>query len=289
MYPEDGRQIATKMGAAYYETSVYNMFGVEELFENVLRAALISKRSHHFWMALGNLRTVRSLSMQAPYCVPRPKPPPLDDSCLTPPETFDMSLAFGNSEFVDVAFNVGRRSIGAHCACLAVGSKTFRDILTRIFYGDVDVDQPADGNDNFDISVPTNYQVTKLLRHQVFHSVARSKTDSTAPPIVMVDRNFSFLSFNAVLQYVYSGNIPTGLSTDEYADIHHLAELLEMTDLTRAIANHSSNEGFLNIEIYKQYVQESRQQIKQLLLTDKLFSGLTFIFTTIDIRICNLN
>ena len=35
--------MARELGAPYYETSVYTFFGVEELFENAVRAALCSR------------------------------------------------------------------------------------------------------------------------------------------------------------------------------------------------------------------------------------------------------
>ena len=38
-----GRYLARELGASYYETSVYTFYGVEELFENAVRAALCSR------------------------------------------------------------------------------------------------------------------------------------------------------------------------------------------------------------------------------------------------------
>ena len=35
--------MARELGAPYYETSVFTFFGVEELFENAVRAALCSR------------------------------------------------------------------------------------------------------------------------------------------------------------------------------------------------------------------------------------------------------
>lgn len=48
--PEQGRIIAKEIGAAYYEVSVLNYYGVNEVFENVIRAALIERRRQRFWM-----------------------------------------------------------------------------------------------------------------------------------------------------------------------------------------------------------------------------------------------
>jgi len=56
-------------------------------------------------------------------------------------------------------------------------------------------------------------------------------------------------------------------------DVHHLAELLHMPSLVRAIANVSMDEDFLNVEVYKNVQDERCSQVKCLLLQEGLFSG----------------
>lgn len=48
--PEEARAVARELGITYYETSVFTYFGVNEVFENAVRAALISRRHQRFWM-----------------------------------------------------------------------------------------------------------------------------------------------------------------------------------------------------------------------------------------------
>lgn len=48
--PEEARAVAKELGIAYYETSVFTYFGVNEVFENAIRAALIARRHQRFWM-----------------------------------------------------------------------------------------------------------------------------------------------------------------------------------------------------------------------------------------------
>ena len=47
---------------SYYETSVLTFFGVNEVFENAIRAALCARRTQRFWMT--NLRRVLKPSIQ---------------------------------------------------------------------------------------------------------------------------------------------------------------------------------------------------------------------------------
>lgn len=60
--PEQGRLLAKEIGAQYYETSVLTRFGVGELFENVVRAALLARKQQRFWMT--NLKHVQHPLLQ---------------------------------------------------------------------------------------------------------------------------------------------------------------------------------------------------------------------------------
>lgn len=60
--PCEGRAIAREIGVEYYETSVLTYFGVNEVFDNVIRAALISRRQQRFWMT--NLKRVQRPTLQ---------------------------------------------------------------------------------------------------------------------------------------------------------------------------------------------------------------------------------
>lgn len=62
MSPEQGRSVAKEIGAPYYETSVLTHFGVNEVFENVIRAALLARRQQRFWMT--NLKHVQRPLLQ---------------------------------------------------------------------------------------------------------------------------------------------------------------------------------------------------------------------------------
>ena len=48
--PEKARAVARDLGIPYYESSVLTFYGIDELFENAIRAALCSRRSQRFWM-----------------------------------------------------------------------------------------------------------------------------------------------------------------------------------------------------------------------------------------------
>lgn len=60
--PDEARAVAKELGVAYYETSVFTYFGVNEVFENAIRASLIARREHRFWMT--NLKRVQRPLLQ---------------------------------------------------------------------------------------------------------------------------------------------------------------------------------------------------------------------------------
>lgn len=66
--PDEARAVAKELGIAYYETSVFTYFGVNEVFENAIRAALIARRQQRFWMT--NVKKTQTLTIfPRTYCI----------------------------------------------------------------------------------------------------------------------------------------------------------------------------------------------------------------------------
>jgi len=71
--PEQGRLVAKEIGCYYYEASAFTHYGVNEVFESVIRVALITRRQQRFWIT--NLRHIQHPLIQQPFCPPKPHPP----------------------------------------------------------------------------------------------------------------------------------------------------------------------------------------------------------------------
>ncbi|NWT89719.1 RHBT2 protein, partial [Lanius ludovicianus] len=80
--PERGHEVAQELGVPYYETSVVAQFGVKDVFDNAIRAALVSRRHLQFWKS--HLRKMQRPLLQAPFLPPKP-PPPLIQVPEAPP------------------------------------------------------------------------------------------------------------------------------------------------------------------------------------------------------------
>lgn len=128
--PERGHEVAKELGIPYYETSIVAQFGVKDVFDNAIRAALISRRHLQFWKS--HLKKVQHPLLQAPFLPPRPPrpvvgipdPPPLDGE--GPDSLFCQTLC------ADVLFLLqgGTTRVFAHKVYLANSCSKFYDLFT---------------------------------------------------------------------------------------------------------------------------------------------------------------
>ncbi|GAB6031429.1 hypothetical protein CHUAL_009203 [Chamberlinius hualienensis] len=146
--PEQGRSVARDIGAAYYETSVLNYYGVNEVFENVIRASLIERRRQRFWMT--NLKKVQRPLLQVPFCPPQPTAPDIQ----IPPSKWEQNLRdlYKNAAYTDVEFRVRGDSISGHKFLLAIASP----VLERIFLMDLSGDLASTARSSSDSSMVSN-------------------------------------------------------------------------------------------------------------------------------------
>ena len=114
------------MGIPYYETSVVAQFGIKDVFDNAIRAALISRRHLQFWKS--HLRNVQRPLLQAPFLPPKPPPPLIVVS--DPPSSSEECPAHLLEDLLcaDVILVLRERvRISAHNIYLSTSSSKFYD------------------------------------------------------------------------------------------------------------------------------------------------------------------
>ncbi|XP_046383343.1 rho-related BTB domain-containing protein 1 isoform X2 [Ischnura elegans] len=123
--PDQARAIAKELGVYYYETSVFTYYGVNEVFENAIRAALMARRQQRFWMT--NLKKVQRPLLQAPFRPP--KPPPAE--VWVGASTYDDNMVslHTNQAHTDVIFVAGSVGFSAHRFLLAAASPALLRLL----------------------------------------------------------------------------------------------------------------------------------------------------------------
>ncbi|XP_026867052.2 rho-related BTB domain-containing protein 2 isoform X1 [Electrophorus electricus] len=126
--PEKGREVAKELGVPYYETSVVAQFGVKDVFDNAIRAALISRRHLQFWKS--HLRNVQRPLLQSPFLPPKP-PPPIVTVPAPPSSTEEHPGRLLEDPLCsDVVLVLqGRQRIFAHRVYLATASSKFYDLF----------------------------------------------------------------------------------------------------------------------------------------------------------------
>ncbi|XP_067879547.1 rho-related BTB domain-containing protein 2-like isoform X2 [Heterodontus francisci] len=126
--PEKGREVAKELGIPYYETSVVAQFGIKDVFDNAIRAALISRRHLQFWKS--HLRNVQKPLLQAPFLPPKPPPPII--TVPDPPKTNEEHPAhlLANPLCADVILVLQDKvKIYAHKIYLSTSSSKFYDLF----------------------------------------------------------------------------------------------------------------------------------------------------------------
>ncbi|OCT96463.1 rho-related BTB domain-containing protein 2 isoform X2 [Xenopus laevis] len=127
--PEAGHEVAKELGIPYYETSVVAQFGIKDVFDNAIRAALISRRHLQFWKS--HLKKVQRPLLQAPFLPPKP-PPPIFNTVDTPGSRGrGPDALFRSPHCADVVFQLddGQR-VFAHKVYLATACSKFYDLFS---------------------------------------------------------------------------------------------------------------------------------------------------------------
>lgn len=152
--PEQGRAVARELGVPYYETSVLTFFGINEVFENAIRAALCARRTQRFWMT--NLKRVIRPYLQEPYCPPRPSlpTPSLHHSSYGD----DLKRLYEDSTMTDVIFLCGSVGFSGHKFYLASVSPFLNRLLTM----DLTNDLPTRSNSETSL-VSSNFGSSMVL------------------------------------------------------------------------------------------------------------------------------
>ncbi|CAN2388294.1 Rho-related BTB [Pristimantis euphronides] len=307
--PETGHEVAKELGIPYFETSVVAQFGVKDVFDNAIRAALISRRHLQFWKS--HLKKVQRPLLQAPFLPPKPPPPIIH--LPNPPQCNGQGPAalFYTPLCADVVFRLlSGQKIFAHKVYLATACSKFYDLFTLDLL-------PAEMNDKKPIKWTLGMSEPlwsrslvmdgkcEALNDQLFMVRTSGEEDSggvgwgrklsdwgrgfvsvqidvVEDPLTQRQRPMMVVQMDvliqeqplrAVLEYLYTGHL--NQSRADLMQIATIAEALEVFDLRMMVSNLLNKEGFMNQEITKAFHVRRANRIREC-LNRGLFSDVVF-------------
>ncbi|NXN91776.1 RHBT2 protein, partial [Rhinopomastus cyanomelas] len=285
--PERGHEVAKELGVPYYETSVVAQFGIKDVFDNAIRAALIARRHLQFWKS--HLKKMQRPLLQAPFRPPKPPPPVIQIPDPPPNHTWGPAALFRTPLCADVVFQLwGGQRVFAHRVYLATSCSKFYDLFTldgaggcepaaptRNLDGEQEAQTPpsdgapgmapgdADGADDGGRDLSSWGRGFESLRwEQVADPVSGRWTRML---VVRMDPRVQAEPFRAVLEYLYMGRLERAAAGDDLLQVATIAELLEVFDLRMMVANVLNKESFMNQEITKAFHVRRANRVKECL------------------------
>ncbi|XP_013922297.1 PREDICTED: rho-related BTB domain-containing protein 1 [Thamnophis sirtalis] len=309
--PERGREVAKELGIPYYETSVFDQFGIKDVFDNAIRAALISRRHLQFWKS--HLKKVQKPLLQAPFLPPKAPPPIIKIPECPILKINDVGYLLDNPLCADVVFILQEQTqIFAHKIYLATSSSKFYDLfsmeceetpdLTESFCSEGSnlptrtsslevVDQGAEGTAAPSSASTEGLQVEPeageatcpkgstlwgkgfISLHQEMQINPVSKR-VCAVTVVKMEASIQTGPFKTVLQFLYTGHLDE--NERDLTQVAQIAEILEVFDLRMMVENITNKEAFMNQEITKAFHVRKANRIKECLCKET-FSDVTFV------------
>ncbi|XP_033757206.1 rho-related BTB domain-containing protein 1-like [Pecten maximus] len=308
--PEQGREVAQAIGAPYYETSILFNFGIEDVFFNAVRAAMVERRKIKFWNA--QLRRIQYPLIQFPLPIPQPSFP----SVTVATSTFDHDLAqlLKNQNDGDVIFNVSGVRFQAHKTCLVVASELFREILLMdtkeedsssvshtngrterknnkedeqvLLDNEVILEESPiiDANSNCQEDGTIQYDGrdtvnTRYLNHAAFEKIEtrhykNPAGGNTVRTVVTVSQEITPHAFQCILEYLYVGKVREEYS--QVLEVQQAAELLKLFPMLVALSNVQTQETFLNLGLEKRFLSDRIGKLQELILGQGLLKDIHF-------------
>lgn len=306
LFPEDGRMVAQQIGAYYYETSVLEQFGIDFLFTNVVRAALIYKRDCHFWNNFGLLKGICRPVFQAPH-LPPPRPGPEVE--VPDAECSDSALEdlLQSRSFCDVVFLVQNVPIAAHKVCLLAACSLFDALfLPTSLQSSTSSQQLGHHNDairddawrlshefgetNAALSIETLNETAQPSNS--FPDTGGGEGGGSGSPssvltrmdsvtelkysgvtVVAVDSSISPAAFRPILKFLYTGKLVVG--TQLLDEVRVASQALGLTALVSFIANIQNKEEFFNQEVLADFHSRRSKKLIETIIPKGLLSGQT--------------
>ncbi|XP_072727377.1 rho-related BTB domain-containing protein 1 isoform X2 [Ciconia boyciana] len=271
--PERGREVAKELGIPYYETSVFDQFGIKDVFDNAIRAALISRRHLQFWKS--HLKKVQKPLLQAPFLPPKAPPPVIKIPECPIPSMNEAGYLLDSPLCADVMFVLQEQDyIFAHKIYLATSSSKFYDLFLMECEENPDLDETQCNKENTNKDALTSHLETNGDSYET----SLKSADVKIPPPESTD-SLNMLEPEPGETNSSARSLSSWGQLDEnekdLTRLAQIAEILEVFDLRMMVENITNKEAFMNQEITKAFHVRKANRIKECLCKGT-FSDVTF-------------
>lgn len=280
--PDEARDVARELGVYYYETSVLTNHGVNEVFENAIRLALIARRQTRFWMT--NLKRVQKPTIQAPFMPPSPVKPEV--TVAQSAYSDHMRQLWLTKPNTDIVLVVGSVGFPAHRFVLAAYSSAFcrlltADLLARSTSDSSMVSSLGDFADDTEYLVRAEQKTCKRrascqalptardLDHPAFQCIRNVQPEGQT--VVTLSKLVTPTAVRQCLQFIYTGTVDR--SALNLQETREAAEFLELPQLVVLLTKHPFLDPDQTNPEYESYLKRRLQDIciDQGLFADVIF------------------
>lgn len=277
--PEIGRQTAREIGAhGYYETSIVTKYGVDEIFVNAIRAALIGRRKARPVLS-SHLKRIEHPTLQEPYLPPKKPAPTANVQASRYYE--EQSSLFGDSDLADILFLVEDGKVYGHAVVLASSSNVFATLLlnkallqscsiedeTALFYTVLHSSSLV-CQDGFINGVPC-----QLPRGFVSIDTMQDSSLFNCKYVIKVS-GASAATFEKIFEFLYTNTIK---DPESLCDLLNAATFFQIPSLKDYVSNLLTGAEFMNLEVARQMKIHFVADVCRLFYNRQLFSDVTFV------------
>ncbi|CAD5116566.1 DgyrCDS5445 [Dimorphilus gyrociliatus] len=255
LYAKDGRKLCEDIKAeGYYETSVLRQFGIAEVFDNVIRAALIYKRNKRFWNVLNVFRTLNKPFIQKPYCPPQPKLPKFSRKSNDPSIDLE-SLLKVTTDSTDVVIRCQSVDISLHKLILIGSSEFFENLFLLDLNASNNLDNPL-------------FPFVEVQKKHESDSLQDAKYILHAHPA------FTAATLTCSVEFLYTGRMQN--TNSNHLQIAEVGQLIKCQEMVFYVRHILDNESYLNDELTKLFLEKQRKRIQLLYINHQLLSDILF-------------
>lgn len=217
LYPEICRQTAGELSLPYYETSTCTGFGIKEVFENAVRAALVYKRKTYLYRNTA-LKHVQKPLLQEPLIPTKPTPPSfvLEEAV----KELDFGDLYDDATFSDLIVTCHGLKFSTHKAVLASASKVFHSVFmsfSQKYEHPCKVEMLAADKENLNENVIRGNEVIVLDMKNVSKECGRQEGSLKDVPDLLSVNNNSNASDTATMSRVVDFNNGKSLQSGDVA------------------------------------------------------------------------